>query len=395
MTFEIPGQDALWDEPGEGETGPVQLPATLRTRRSRLLPARPTTKNRPKHSRGPAADPFANPPTIHEDPELWAVHKEISRLDPYGDRTGYAIREALDQIYDGQRTGRWDFTQLLKTEKTHIGTLVEIWLQREFEFNDGLELDYNIAGADVDCKWSRNLYEWEIPEEMYSRGNKIALVVWANEYTARWASGLIRISEEVLKPRGNQRDKKRHLNDEGRRRILWLVEGADLVKNTLLHITDPRKLELIAYATRGQTAVDNLFRELPGELVNRATVLTAAQQVDSAKRVRDSRKRLQPDGIVIFGHYRPHPRMAEELGLPAPTLGRFVSARIHPWQGNDPEPNTLIYGSPWRLARPDDLTVPAPDIAPDKLMKWNREQEPYSKPRSGPCPVDLKIRDGP
>ncbi|MDR6324698.1 NaeI family type II restriction endonuclease [Actinoplanes couchii] len=319
-------------------------------------------------------DLLVDPPTIEEDPELWAVHKAISRLDPYGDRTGYAIREALDQIYDGQRTGRWDFTQLLKTEKTHIGTLVEIWLQREFEFSDGRELDYNIAGADVDCKWSRNLYEWEIPEEMYSRGDKIALVVWANEYTARWASGLIRISEEVLRPRGNQRDKKRHLNDRGRGRILWLVAGADLVKNTLLHISDPQKLNRIAYATRGQIAVDNLFRELPGELVNRATVLTAAQQVDSAKRVRDSRIRLRPDGIVIFGHYRPHPRMAEELGLPAPTLGRFVSARIHPWQEGDSESNTLIYGSPWRLARPEDPIVPAPDIAPEKLNKWSKDQ---------------------
>lgn len=69
-------------------------------------------------------------------------------MDPSGARTGYAIREALDQIYDGQRTGRWDYTQLMKTEKTHVGTLVEIWLQREFGFDDGDELDYLIAGVD-------------------------------------------------------------------------------------------------------------------------------------------------------------------------------------------------------------------------------------------------------
>jgi hypothetical protein len=41
------------------------------------------------------------------------------------------------------------------------------------------------------------------------------------------------------------------------------------VKNTLLHITDSAKLERIAYAERGQTAVTNLFRELTGQLVNR------------------------------------------------------------------------------------------------------------------------------
>lgn len=283
-------------------------------------------------------------------------------MDPDGVRTGYAIREALDQIYDGQRTGRWDYTQLLKTEKTHVGTLVEIWLQREFGFADGHDLDYRIADVDVDCKWSLNLYDWEIPQEMYSRGDKVALVIWANEYTARWASGLIRISEDFLRPLGRQRDGKRRLNDRGRDRILWIVPGADLVKNTLLHIGDPRKLDLIAYATRGQTAVTNLFREMQGELVNRATVLTAAQQVDGAKRVRDARKHLKPDGIVIFGHYAPHPRMAAELGLPVPTLGRFVSARLYPWHSGDEESCTEIDGSLWRLARLDDPSTDAPTL---------------------------------
>jgi hypothetical protein len=295
-----------------------------------------------------------------EDDDLWAVFDELKHLDPSGVRAGYAIREALDQIYDGQRTGRWDYTQLSKTEKTHVGTLVEIWLQRELEFADGRELDYSIGGVDVDCKWSLNLYEWEIPEEMYSRGDKIALVVWANEYTARWAMGLLRVGEDVLKPPGRQRDRKRRINEVGRDRILWVVPGADLVENTLLHIEDPEKLELIAYAARGQTAVTRMFRELQGQLINRATVLTAAQQVDSAKRVRDARGQLRSEGIVIFGHYAPHPAMAESLGLPRPTLGRFVSARMVPWQPADPEAYVELEGGRWRLARESEVAGPAP-----------------------------------
>ncbi|WP_198039688.1 NaeI family type II restriction endonuclease [Micromonospora globosa] len=311
----------------------------------------------------------ARPPTRDEDPELWAVRDALVDLDPDGVRTGYAIREALDQIYDGQRTGRWDYTQLLKTEKTHMGTLVEIWLQREFCFEDGIDLDYLIAGVDVDCKWSLNLYEWEIPIEMYRYGAKVALVVWGNDYTARWAAGLIRISEADLREKGKQRDGKRKLNDHGRDRILWLHREAELVKNTLLHIPNPAKLDSIVYADSGQTAVNNLFRELTGELVNRATVLTAAQQVDSAKRVRDARKHLRPDGIVIFGHYNPHPRMAAELHLPIPTLGRFVSTRVAPWRTGDPEPYTEIQGNRWRRARTSDAITPAP-----LLPRQSREQ---------------------
>ncbi|MCZ7424817.1 NaeI family type II restriction endonuclease [Micromonospora sp. WMMA1949] len=337
------------------------LPRTLQVQRSRVLPIRPLTSGRPRMTTGPSSfRTDARPPSPAEDPDIWAVQSVLRSIDPDGVRTGYAIREALDQIYDGQRTGRWDYTQLLKTEKTHVGTLVEIWLQREFRFDDGQDLDYRIAGVEVDCKWSLNLYDWEIPPEMYSRGDKVALLVWANEYTARWASGLIRISEDVLRPLGRQRDGKRRLNVRGRDRILWIHAGADLVKNTLLHITDPRKLELIAYATHGQTAVTNLFREMTGELINRATVLTAAQQVDSAKRVRDARRILRPEGIVIFGHYQPHPRMAAQLHLPVPTLGRFVSTRLHPWQPGDEEPHTEIEGSLWRRARPKDPIVPAP-----------------------------------
>ncbi|KUL31448.1 NaeI family type II restriction endonuclease [Actinoplanes awajinensis] len=352
-------QDSLFED----DTASPAVPQTLRVRRSRVLPARPTTAGRPRPTTGPARfRTDARPPNPDEDPEIWAVREAILALDRAGDRMGYAIREALDQIYDGQRTGRWDYTQLHKTEKTHVGTLVEIWLQREFEFADGEELDYRIAGVDVDCKWSLNLYDWEIPQEMYSRGDKIALVIWANEYTARWAAGLIRISEQVLRPPGRQRDGKRRLNDRGRDRILWIHPGADLVKNTLLHINDPGKLELIAYAAKGQTAVTNLFRELTGELVNRATVFTAAQQVDSGKRVRDARTKLAPEGIVIFGHYAPHPQMADDLELPRPTLGRFISARLHPWSPGDGEPYTEIDGGRWRRARPDDPVVQAPKL---------------------------------
>ncbi|GAA3947567.1 NaeI family type II restriction endonuclease [Actinoplanes auranticolor] len=353
MSFD---QGALFDD-----VPPTVLPRGLRVQRGRVLPPRPTTAGRPRPATGPAAfRTDARPPTRDEDPPLWAVRNAIKAMDPDGVRTGYAIREALDQIYDGQRTGRWDYTQLLKTEKTHVGTLVEIWLQREFGFADGDDLDYMIAGVDVDCKWSLNLYEWEIPQEMYSRGDKIALVVWANDYTARWASGLIRISESVLRPPGRQRDGKRKLNDRGRDRILWIEPSANLVENTLLHVHDPAKLELIAYAAKGQTAITNLFRELTGQLVNRATVLTAAQQVDGAKRVRDARKHLRPDGVVIFGHYEPHPRMAADLGLPPPTLGRFVSARLSPWYEGDVESYTEIEGRRWRLARTDDPVVEAP-----------------------------------
>lgn len=281
-------------------------------------------------------------------------------VDPRGVRLGYTFRDAFDQIYDGQHTGRWDYTQLAKTEKTHIGTIVEIALQREFGFADGDRLDYRIADVDVDCKWSRNLYDWEIPQEMYNAGDGIALLVWANDYTSRWAAGLLRITEKVLLPLGRQRDGKRRLSPAGKDRILWLFSGEKLVENTLLHVSDPAALARIVNAPTGQQAVNNLFYELQGQLINRATVLTAAQQTDGAKRVRDARKHLVDRGIVILGHYRPHPQIAVSLGLPAPTLGRFVSARLVPAKEREHTATVEIDGLHWRMAREGDAVVPAP-----------------------------------
>lgn len=68
-------------------------------------------------------------------------------------------------LLDGQHTGRFRWDQLYKTEKAHAGTLIEINLQREFGFGDGLEMDYRIAGIDVDCKFSQTRGAWMIPPE--------------------------------------------------------------------------------------------------------------------------------------------------------------------------------------------------------------------------------------
>ena len=168
---------------GDGQDEQAHLDSTSLTadtglthRRLRALPAKPTMRGRPTVCYGPTNQGSGSvPPTRDQDPVLWAVADELTRLDPAGDRCALVLREAFDQIYDGGRTGRWDFSQLMKTEKTHIGTLVEIWLQREFRFPGGDDLDFKIEGVEVDAKWSRNLYGWEIPLEMYSSVNQVAL----------------------------------------------------------------------------------------------------------------------------------------------------------------------------------------------------------------------------
>src|SRR5690242_19500155 len=78
-------------------------------RRPRAVPAPPHMRNRPRSQTGPVAQGTnARLATREEDPELWRVADELVRLDPMGIRFSAVLRESFDQIYDGQRTGRWD-----------------------------------------------------------------------------------------------------------------------------------------------------------------------------------------------------------------------------------------------------------------------------------------------
>ncbi|GGZ50178.1 hypothetical protein GCM10010387_50650 [Streptomyces inusitatus] len=77
----------------------------------------------------------------------------------------------------------------------HFGTQVEIAIQREFGFRDGTDMDYRIAGVDVDCKYSQQFGGWTIPPE--ARGH-LCLLVWADDYTSRWSVGLLRVRKEWL-----------------------------------------------------------------------------------------------------------------------------------------------------------------------------------------------------
>ena len=99
-------------------------------------------------------EPLFHLPADDPDIELDTVESELYRLDPTGNQVAAVLRDTLDQLYDGQRTGRWKYDQLHKTEKTYMGTLVEINLHRQFGFDDGDTTDYRIAGIEVDCKYS-------------------------------------------------------------------------------------------------------------------------------------------------------------------------------------------------------------------------------------------------
>jgi len=271
------------------------------------------------------------------------------------ERFGAAIRQSFDEVFDGQRTGRYSLKQLTKVEKTYIGTKVEIVIQTEFGLQRGQRMDYLVDGEELDAKWSIKSGGWMIPTEAVG---ELCLCMTADDVRSTFSVGIVRAEEANLRTSTNK-DKKRQFNPEGIAAMSWLVDSGELAENLLLHLDDRTRSAILDDELSGQQRVNQLFRHVHRKIVSREVVLTVAQQDDGPKRVRDARKLLQPEGIIVLGHQGSHPGIAKSLGLRKPSKGSWIASRIV--KAGPADKNTvLIVGEQWRLAAPDDPTAEGP-----------------------------------
>ncbi|MGW6890451.1 NaeI family type II restriction endonuclease [Streptomyces chartreusis] len=330
-----------------------------------------------------AATWISNQALLELDPQLKEVAEHIRALDPTGRRFASVLRETIDQLLNGEATGRFAWKQLFKTEKTHAGTLVEINLQREFRFDDGGDvgddskhpMDYRILGIDVDCKFSQDFGGWMIPPEAMGH---LCLLVWADDYKSRWSAGIFRVREEWLNT-GSNRDKKLTLKAQYRTsKVFWIWHEAKLPENVLLQLPESTRNQILLKGPRkGQQRVIELFRRVRNRRIGRGAVRTAAQQLDYMARIREGEHRartvLREEGIVIAGPYSKHRLIAQQVGAEVPQRGEFVSFRLaeaKAHHGN--RPWVELEGRRWVLATPED----PPETAP-RLPKVTGEEEDW------------------
>ena len=305
------------------------------------------------------------------------------------ERFAWVLRDALDELLDGARTRRWCYQQLNKTEKTHLGTKVELGLLNEFNISEGTDLDWEIDGRDVDCKFSKDFGGWEIPMEMYlcadheqpGTADHLALLVWMSDDDAQWAAGVVQIRDDLLRFKTNDsgerrrqynRDNKRRLNDDGMASAHWLWGGLQDLPPNLLRRTSQESRRKILLNTSGQERVNALLREIQGEIIDRLTMATVAQQKDPMKRARDARlvKNLGGEGFLILGHQGADPHIARGLGLPVPYKGELVSCRVAPAE-NGADRSVWLGKGWWRLADTNEASEPSPDR--DLYLKLSRQ----------------------
>lgn len=263
---------------------------------------------------------------------------------------------------------RFRYSDLRKTEKTHVGTIVEINLGKAFELEDGLDMDYRVAGVDVDCKYSMSFGGWELPLE--SLGH-LVLLTWADDDRSRWSAGLWRVDPRVLGRGQGNRDRKRKMLKAGVAQVTWLWRDVTLDENLLLHLPPPTVNRIFAHTgpRNGQKRINELFRSVTRRIIRREVVLTVAQQKDGPRRARMARepKQLGREGILVLGHYEWDVRVARLLGLPVPRSGEWVSARVAPADGDSPNAFEA-QGQWWRLAEADEWVPPAPTVPRSKSL---------------------------
>jgi Restriction endonuclease NaeI len=250
------------------------------------------------------------------DPALDDVEAFIrSKTDDLPTLFASAVRQALDEVIDGARTGLWAIDQLEKTEKTYIGTKIEILVRSALELPREKPLDMVVAGHPVDIKWSSLHAAWQIPTEAVGQ---LCLLIAGNETLGTFDVGLLRCSESLLNA-GKNKDGKRTISKEGRASIRWLVAGGALPPNFLSTLEDSVR-EAIMAERPGQPRVRKLFTLVQRTPVPRLAIETLAQQRDPMRRIRkDKRDRL--NGLrVLGGRYAHNKALVESLGYPP--LGR-------------------------------------------------------------------------
>lgn len=301
------------------------------------------------------------------DQELIEVFSAFRTADPSGERVSKLMRRTLDQLYDGQRTGRYSWEQLHKTERTHFGTLFEINLRREFddvidEPAAGQALDYRVAGIDVDCKFSQRMFGWMIPPEAVGQ---LLVVGFVDDHASEFAFGVVRASVEHCRTAAN-RDAKVQLNPAGRDAVRWLQRPGDLPPNVLLQC-DADTLAAIFSPRSGQQRVNELLRLVTGQRIGRNVIATVAQQDDFMKRVRangGARTALRGEGYVILGgDYENHRAAAAQLGAEVPRPGEVVSIRLVRTV-NEESPSIDIEGTYWRIANDSETCLESAPVIP-------------------------------
>lgn len=233
------------------------------------------------------------------------------------------LRQAIDEVIDPARSKRFTLDEIQPTEKTYLGTKIEILLRNLLGLEFGQHMDLLIDGIEVDVKNTVGS-TWTIPNEAVGH---VCILISTNEITATCSFGLIVIRAEILNE-GRNRDQKTTIKKAQLANVHWLLRGAPYPPNFWLGL-EPEHRRAIVTPRGGTDRVAMLFRLHQRIPISRKLIVALAQQDDPMKRLRKNggaRDQLDLEGICILsGKKRKDRRLMEDAGLPLCKPDEFIS----------------------------------------------------------------------
>ncbi|WP_424942041.1 NaeI family type II restriction endonuclease [Aliiroseovarius crassostreae] len=235
------------------------------------------------------------------------------------------LRQCVDDVIMTPKTGRRSYDELEKTEKTYIGTRVEIELRAMLRLPKG-KLDTLILGQDVDIKNTMGS-NWMIPTEAIDHP---CILVAADEKRAMCFLGLIVAKLDYLTA-GQNKDAKKSVSAEGFANILWLLKERPYPPNFWQTVPSDA-IERIFSGSSGNQRMASLFREVQDTPIKREVVEAVAKQKDFMRRIRSDNGRgtrdiLLKDSILLLsGDF--DAGLIKQLGLPECSGSEFISYQV-------------------------------------------------------------------
>lgn len=254
-------------------------------------------------------------------PIVMTIVRHGGGFDTFAEKVPALFRQAYDEVIDAPRTNRFTLEETEKTEKTYIGTKVEILIRDYLKLPKGRLLDLLVNGVEVDIKNTTGR-SWMIPTE--SIGHP-ALLLRTNEKSARCDVGIVVCRHEYLSVSTNK-DSKRQIRAEHYPSIWWILHGHPYPPN-FWEVLPPSDREAIMSPTSGAARLASLFQIVQRRPISRNQVQAIAQQHDYMKRIRrngGARDLLAPKGIAILWGSKDRD-LIEALRLGPVTPDEFIS----------------------------------------------------------------------
>ncbi len=246
---------------------------------------------------GTKADALHADAAVLEEVELEVLRVAGGR-DALASNLARLFRQAIDEVIDTPRTRRRLIEELEKTEKTYLGTKIEILFRNLLQLVKGCRLDLRVGDREVDVKFTIGT-NWTIPPEAIG---EVCLLLSCSETSGSFSAGLLVARVETLN-KGRNRDGKGTISKDGRNRIRWIFQDAAYPRNFWMSVSPEDARYIMDMSVSGTERIRRLFLTLAGRRIPRHIVEAVAQQKDYMKRLRrngGARDAFERDGYLLL-----------------------------------------------------------------------------------------------